>query len=179
MSSCFQAPRRWFCFHKHIYSKGNGFSAASETSELCRQIHPCCRQQMGAGSLTLLPQHLPLPSLPMHFISCWWAGMVCGHRYRQACSLFRSLCTLPFLPFWPLKLPLCCHLLYYSALLLYLQEAKEGGLHSRCWALRAHSPSPCVWMARQAKQQGRDCHSFTTWEEVRNEKCFRKRPKSC
>lgn len=63
VSSCFQAPRRWFCFHKHIYSKGNGFSAASETSELCRQIHPCCRQQMGAGSLTLLPQHLPLPSL--------------------------------------------------------------------------------------------------------------------
>lgn len=31
--------------------------------------------------------------------SCWWAGMVCGHRYRQACSLFCSLCAIPFLSF--------------------------------------------------------------------------------
>lgn len=87
------------------------------------------------------------------------------------------------LSLWPLKLLLCCQLVHYSALLLYLQEAKEGGQHS-LWLGAActqpgDSPSPCVCLARQAKQQGRDCHSFTMQEEVRNEKCFRKRPKSC
>lgn len=109
--------------------------------------------------------------------------MVCGHRYRQACSLFRSLCTLSFLSF-PLAPEITALLsVYYSALLLYLEEAKEGGQHS-LWLGAActqpgDSPSPCVCLARQAKQQGRDCHSFTMQEEVRNEKCFRKRPKSC
>lgn len=48
---------------------GDGFAFISTStqkemvSELCRQIHHCGRQQMGAGSLTFLPHHLLLPSL--------------------------------------------------------------------------------------------------------------------